>query len=75
MAVEKALAKHDRRTSIEGELSLIAAKREHLVDSVPYGELLSDARRPLADFFNSLLGRFFVHSVNECRQIFVFPED
>ena len=42
VAVEKALAKHragegamlDRRSSIERELSLIAAKKEHLVDAI-----------------------------------------
>lgn len=42
VAVEKALAKHrtgegaklDRRTSIERELSLIVAKKEHLVDAI-----------------------------------------
>jgi hypothetical protein len=42
VAVEKALAKHragqgaqlDRRTTIERELSLIAAKQEHLVDAI-----------------------------------------
>ena len=46
VAVEKALAKHragegaklDRRTSIERELSLIAAKQEHLVDSIAAGD-------------------------------------
>ncbi len=45
MAVEKALAKHragegvklDRRTSIERELSLIIAKKEHLVDAIAAG--------------------------------------
>lgn len=46
VAVEKALAKHragegaklDRRTAIERELSLIAAKKEHLVDSIATGD-------------------------------------
>lgn len=46
VAVEKALAKHragegaklDRRTSIERELSLIAAKKEHLVDAIAAGD-------------------------------------
>ena len=46
VAVEKALAKHragegaklDRRTSIKRELSLIAAKKEHLVDSIAAGD-------------------------------------
>jgi site-specific DNA recombinase len=46
VAVDKALAKHraregatlDRRTSIERELSLIAAKKEHLVDSIAAGD-------------------------------------
>jgi hypothetical protein len=46
VAVEKALAKHragegaklDRRTDIERELSLIAAKKEHLVDSIATGD-------------------------------------
>ena len=46
VAVEKALAKHragegaklDRRTSIERELSLIVAKKEHLVDAIAAGK-------------------------------------
>ncbi len=46
VAVEKALAKHragegtklDRRTSIERELSLIEAKKEHLVDAIAAGD-------------------------------------
>jgi hypothetical protein len=46
VAVDKALAKHragegaklDRRTSLERELSLIAAKKEHLVDSIAAGD-------------------------------------
>ena len=46
VAVDKALAKHragegaklDRRTSIERELSLIAAKKEHLVDAIAAGD-------------------------------------
>ncbi len=46
VAVEKALVKHragegaklDRRTSIERELSLIAAKKEYLVDSIAAGD-------------------------------------
>lgn len=45
VAVEKALARHragegaklDRRTDIERELSLISAKKEHLVDSIAAG--------------------------------------
>jgi hypothetical protein len=46
VAVDKALAKHrageraklDRRMSIKRELSLIAAKKEHLVDSIAAGD-------------------------------------
>ncbi len=46
VAVEKALVKHragegaklDRRTSIEREISLIAAKKEYLVDSIAAGD-------------------------------------
>ena len=46
VAVEKALEKHragqgaqlDRRTTIERELSLIAAKQEHLVDAIAAGD-------------------------------------
>lgn len=46
VAVEKALVKHragegaklDRRTSIERELSLIEAKKEHLVDAIAAGD-------------------------------------
>jgi hypothetical protein len=46
VAVEKALAKHragegakvDQRTTIERELSLIAAKQEHLVDAIAAGD-------------------------------------
>lgn len=46
VAVEKALAKHragegskfDRQTSIERELSLIEAKKEHLVDAIANGD-------------------------------------
>ena len=46
VAVEKALAKHragegaklDRRSTIERELSLIAAKKEHLVDAIAAGD-------------------------------------
>lgn len=46
VAVEKALAKHragegaklDRQTSIERELSLIEAKKEHLVDAIAAGD-------------------------------------
>ena len=46
VAVEKALAKHragegaklERRTSIERELSLIVAKKEHLVDAIAAGD-------------------------------------
>jgi hypothetical protein len=46
VAVDKALAKHragegaklDRRTNIERELSLIVAKKEHLVDAIAAGD-------------------------------------
>jgi site-specific DNA recombinase len=56
VAVEKALEKHragqgaklDRRTTIERELSLIAAKQEHLVDAIAAG----DKNRKILDRLN-----------------------